>query len=85
MYANVCMLCMICKCVYDMHDPNRSSMEQSYACNSKCENEVLPQQLVDLILECFEVGTSAARTSDTVPLTDDQLADEVHGLMIMLY
>ena len=33
---------------------------------------VLHQPLADLSIRCFEVGTSDVRTSDVVPLIDDQ-------------
>ena len=33
---------------------------------------VLYQPLVDLNIGCFEVSTHGARTSDVVPLIDDQ-------------
>ena len=71
--------------MYDMHDPNRPSVEKSYARSSEYENEVLCQQLADLSLECFKVGTSDARASDTVPTTDDQWEDEVHCLMTLIW
>ena len=66
--------------MYDMHDPNtgvhdpntRSFMEQNYACSSKCENNVLHQQLPNLSLKCFRIGTSSAKASDVVSLTDNQ-------------
>ena len=45
---------------------------------------VLYQPLIDLSIGCFEVGISSARASDTILLIDDQLTDEVNGLMIML-
>ena len=45
---------------------------------------VLYQPLADLSLGCFEVDVSGARASDIIPLIDDQLTDEVHGLMIVL-
>ena len=64
--------------MYDMHDSNGSSMEQSYACNSECENKVLCQQLADFSIECFEVNTLGIRASDTIPSTNDRLAEEVH-------
>ena len=51
----------------------------------ECENEVLCQQLADLSIGCFEVNTPSPRASDTIPFIDDQLTDEVHGLMIVLY
>ena len=38
------------------------------------------QQLADLSIGCFEVGTPDVRTFDVVPLTDDRLASGVHGL-----
>ena len=46
---------------------------------------VLHQPLVDLSIGCFEVGTPDVRTSDIVPLIDDQQVGGVHGRMIMLY
>ena len=46
---------------------------------------VLYQSLANLSIGCFEVGVYGARASDTIPLIDDQLIDEVHGLMIVLY
>ena len=64
----------VCKCIhamYDMHDPNGSSMEQSYDRSSEYKNEVLCQPLVDLSIGCFEVGTSDVRAFDVVPLIDD--------------
>ena len=48
--------------------------------SSVFENEMLHQSLVGY----FEVDTLSARASDTILLIDDQLTDEVHGLMIML-
>ena len=66
--------------IYDMHDPNpgaydpntRSSVEYNYVCSSKCENNMLHQQLPNLSLKCFKVGTFDVRAFDVVPLIDDQ-------------
>ena len=55
-----------------------------YAHNSEHGNKMLHQPLADLSIGCFEVGVSGARASDIIPLKDNQLIDEVHGLMIML-
>ena len=65
---------------YDMHDlnpgahdPNTgSSVEQNNAYSLEYENNVLHQQLLDLSLKCFKVGTFDVRASDVVPLIDDQ-------------
>ena len=61
--------------MYDMHDPNESSVEQSYTRNSECENEVLCQKLTNLSIECFDVDTPSVRASDIIPLIDDQLTE----------
>ena len=74
----------VCKCMhvmYDMHvpnigahDPNNGSfVEQNYIRSSECENNVLHQQLPNLSLKYFKVGTSGARASDVVPLIDNQI------------
>ena len=73
----------LCKCmhaIYDMYDPNtgaydpntRSSVEQNYVHSLEYENNVLYQQLPNLSLEYFKIGTSGARASDVVPLIDNQ-------------
>ena len=70
----------VCKCMhamYNMHDPNtraydpntRSSVEQNYVRSLEYENNELYQQLPNL---SSKVGTSGARTSNVVPLVDDQ-------------
>ena len=46
---------------------------------------VLHQPLADFNIRYFKVGTFSARASDTILLIDDQLTDEVHVLMILLY
>ena len=71
--------------MYDMHDPNRSSLEKSYARSSKCENEMFSQQLAYLSLEYSKVDTSGIEASDTVPLIDNQWEDEVHCLMTLIW
>ena len=73
-YVYKCMHAM-----YDMHDPNtkahdpntRSYVEQNYVQSLEYENSVLHQQLPNLSLEYFEIGTSGARASNVVPLADD--------------
>ena len=73
----------VCKCMhamYNMHDPNTraydpntsSFIEQNYVHSLEYENNVLYQQLPNLTFKCFKVGTSDVRTSDVVPLIDDQ-------------
>ena len=72
-------VCKYMHVMYNMHDPNtgvhdpntRSSMEQNYTCSSECDNNVLYQQLPNLSLEYFKIGTSGARAFDVVPLVDD--------------
>ena len=66
--------------MYDMHVPNigahdpntGSSVKQNYICSSECENNVLHQQLPNLSLKYFKVGTPGTRASDVVPLLDNQ-------------
>ena len=66
--------------MYDIHDPNNgtynpntgSSVKQNYICSLECENNVFLQQLPNLGLKCFRIGTFGARASDVVPLIDDQ-------------
>ena len=53
-------------------------------CSLECENEMLHQSFVDLSIRCFKFGVSNVKASDTIPLIDDQLTDEVYGLMIVL-
>ena len=56
--------------MYDMYDPNGSLVEWSAARSVRMS--VLHQPLADLNIGYFEVGTSSVRTSDVVPLLDDQ-------------
>ena len=46
---------------------------------------MLHQPLENLSIGCLEVDTLSARASNTILLIDDQLTDEVHVLMILLY
>ena len=46
--------------------------------------KVFYQPLIDLSLGCFEVDTPGAKAYDTILLIDDQLTDEIHGLIIVL-
>ena len=79
MYASVCMLYMICMILMGLLWSRVMIVDRSV------RMRVLHQPLADLSIGCFEVSTSDVKASDTIPLTDNQLADEVHGLMIVLY
>ena len=79
MNASVCMLCMICMILTGLLWGEVMIAAQSVRVR------VLHQPLADFNIRYFEVGTSSARASDTILLIDDQLTDEVHVLMILLY
>ena len=71
--------------MYNMHDPNKSVVEQSYASSSEYENKVLYQKLIDLSVGFFDIDTSGTRASNIVPLIDDQLTDGVYVLILEFF